>query len=235
MPAKQRVWGVDGCPGGWFAVSNYGDLVLESQFRELLQTIDAGRLYIDMPIGLPDDERQLEKRARQLLVGRGSSIFSVPCRQAVYANSYESACDINAKSVGKRLSKQAWFLCNKIKQIDTELRQHPSLSRRVLESHPELAFHLLSPSPLKHSKKSSAGISERLRVLSHHESYARQWYRAAKSKYPRKLLALDDIVDAMILMVVGSSPKQRLVVRDQSRDGFCIPIRMIVPAEKLIC
>ena len=183
-----------------------------------------------MPIGLPDTERQLERLARKHLSDRAGSIFSVPCRQAVYSASYESACDINAEITGKKLSKQSWYLCDKIKQIDILLRRHTPLRRRVMESHPELAYVIINGGPLQASKKSRAGVTERLGVLSQRLPDVSHLFSEAEQKFPRKVLALDDIVDALVLMVVATGVKKRLVAPGQSRDSYGIPIRMIVPA-----
>ena len=225
-----KVWGVDGCPGGWFAVSNHGDIVLEAEFAALLAVADRGRLYVDMPIGLPDSERQLERLVRKRLSVRPGSIFSVPCRQAVYSASYKSACDINAEITGKKLSKQSWYLCDKIRQIDILLRRRASLRRRVMESHPELAYAILNDGPLQASKKSRAGVTERLEVLSQRMPDVSRLFAEAEQRFPRKVLALDDIVDALVLMVVATGVKKRLVAPGECRDSYGIPIRMIVPA-----
>ena len=225
-----KVWGVDGCPGGWFAVSNDGDLCLETDFAALLEVADQGRLYVDMPIGLPDALRQLERMARGYRSVRAGSIFSVPCRQAVYAACYVSACDINLAVTGKKLSKQSWFLCKKIRQIDTLLRRHTSLRSRVIESHPELAYSILSEGLLLTSKKSRAGVVERLEVLSQRQPAVWQLFTRAEQSFSRKILGCDDIADALVLMVVGAGKKKRLVVPEQRRDSHGIPIRMIVPA-----
>ncbi|HCC46452.1 MAG TPA: hypothetical protein DEQ32_18770 [Gammaproteobacteria bacterium] len=224
-----KVWGVDGCPGGWFAVSSDGELSLASDFASLLQRLSSGRLYIDIPIGLPETERRLEGFIRRNKPIRSGSLFSVPCRPAVYADTYECACEINFSLTGKKLSKQSWFLCKKIKEVDDKLRRDDSMRRRVIESHPELAFAILKGSALEFSKKTLAGIQERLTILSTKHSQTEQIYALAVSTYPRKLLGRDDIVDALALLCVGLGKKRRLVVSGQRRDAFGIPIRMIVP------
>ena len=225
-----KVWGVDGCPGGWFAVSNDGDLRLETDFEALLEVTVKDRVYVDMPIGLPDAERQLEQLARRYRSVRAGSIFPVPCRQAIYTTSYHSASAINLAVTGKKLSKQSWFLCKKIRQIDTLLRRHKSLRSRVMESHPELTYSILSGGSLLTSKKRPAGVTERLKVLSQRLPIVRQLFTRAEHSFQRKVLGRDDIVDALALMVVATGKKKRLVVPAQLRDSHGIPIRMILPA-----
>ena len=224
------MWGVDGCPGGWFAVSNHGDLILETDFSGLLKTADKGRFYVDMPIGLPDSKRHLERIARSFKAVRSGSIFPVPCRRAVYAECYESACEINLLITGKKLSKQSWFLCKKIKQIDVLLRQETSLRDRVIESHPELAYSFIGKGLPLRSKKTREGVVCRLELLSQRHLAVWDLFTQAKQTFPRKVLGLDDIVDALILMTVGTGRKKCLVWPTQRQDSYGIPIRMIVPA-----
>jgi len=56
-------------------------------------------ILIDILIDLKNggsEERYLDIKARKLLKIRKSSIFPVPCREAVYAESYEKACKIRS-------------------------------------------------------------------------------------------------------------------------------------------
>lgn len=55
-----------------------------------------------------DGERLSDTGAREILKTRKSSIFPVPCREAVYAETYEKACEVNERLTGKHISKQAW-------------------------------------------------------------------------------------------------------------------------------
>ena len=224
------LWGVDGCRAGWFAFSSTGEHKLVRSFEELLDAIPTGRLYIDMPMGLTDDKpRRLESLARALLKGKASSVFSVPSRSAVYTDGYTQACKINEKRFGLKFSIQAWNICPKIKQVDAALRGHAPLCRRLFESHPELVFQGLAGGPLAAGKKTSEGIEARLQILERYQPRARLRYAEVLDRYPRKLVARDDILDAMVLAVLGSVPRKSLRDNQQARDGFGIPIRMMVP------
>ena len=65
---------------------------------------------IDMPIGLANvdlTERNCEMLTRKILSKkRKPSLFSVPCREAIYASSYEEANQINKEIIKKGISKQ---------------------------------------------------------------------------------------------------------------------------------
>lgn len=224
------VWGVDGCRGGWVAISSQREYLVAEDFRTLTRLIAVGRIYIDMPVGLTDDQpRRLEFLARSLLSGRSSSVFPVPCRSAVYANTYREACRINEARFGKKISLQAWNICPKIREIDVVLAKHPALQRRIFESHPELAFQVLNQGPLKFEKRSVEGAEERLNIVRPFLPGANVLLTDILKRYPRKTVARDDILDAMVLAVVGTRSKRRIAVRKQARDGRGIPIRMMLP------
>jgi predicted RNase H-like nuclease len=204
-------------------------LELFGSFRVLLQAHPLKTIYVDIPMGLPDNfARDLESQARKLLPGRSGSLFPVPCREAVYASSYEEACKTNSEHLGKKLSKQTWNICPKIREVDKLLCSDASLQERVKESHPELAFYLLSPDGPHHSKKTRDGIEERLNVLASYYPPVHEYYDLALGKYTRKLVARDDVLDAMVLMVLGIVDK--IVLEGSSgKDERGLKIRMTLP------
>ena len=78
-------------------------------------------ILIDIPIGLKtggSGERLSDLGARSILKARKSSIFPVPCREAIYAKTYKEACEVNERLTGKRISKQAWNIVPKIRDVD---------------------------------------------------------------------------------------------------------------------
>ncbi|MGV0034159.1 MAG: DUF429 domain-containing protein [Candidatus Azotimanducaceae bacterium WSBS_2022_MAG_OTU7] len=221
--------GVDGCAGGWLLATIGQPLELFSSFSDLLQAHPAKSLLVDIPMGLPDNvARDIESQARKLLPGRSGSLFPVPCRQAVYASSYGEACKTNARYLGKKLSKQTWNICPKIREVDQLLCNDASLQARLSEAHPELAFYLLSSAGPHHSKKTPDGIAERLSILSSYYEPVYEYYARALDQYPRKLVARDDVLDAMILMVLGGVDST-VLVDSSGKDERGLEIRMTVP------
>jgi predicted RNase H-like nuclease len=115
-------------------------------------------IAVDMPIGLPDrvsrGGRGPEQAIRPLLGERRSSVFSIPSRDAVHAepgpfaslaaayDAHTRACEIARQTSDppRGISIQAFFLFDKIREIDGLLRADMALSERVIESHPEFAF-----------------------------------------------------------------------------------------------
>lgn len=187
------------------------------------------RIFIDMPIGLPDQEpgRDCDQELRKAL-GRGfsSSVFSPPCREALYAADYQTASQVNARQTGKKLSIQSWNLIPKIRQLDEILQEYPAWRNSVFESHPEWLFQLagyefdeisgariqpsnkkLKPRPLRYKKKSKEGIQERLRRLAGEIDNAYEVFAEALNRYQRKDVAKDDILDAMILAVMAQKSR----------------------------
>jgi len=141
--------GIDGCRAGWLICSADGAGIewmlarTSSELRVALLRFE--RVFIDMPIGLPDQEpgRDCDQELRRALGwGFSSSVFSPPCREALYATDYPSASQINARQTGKKLSIQSWNLIPKIRQLDEILQHENRLRDRIFESHPEWLFQL---------------------------------------------------------------------------------------------
>ena len=81
-------------------------------------------ILVDIPIGLRQNgnlERLCDKEARKVLGNRKSSVFPVPCRNAVYQSTYQEASSINFQLTGKYISKQSWFISGRIRQVDERL------------------------------------------------------------------------------------------------------------------
>jgi len=205
--------GVDGCRGGWFIVQlgnrHTWNIELTNHIEALTATIDKSRLtLIDIPIGLLDGggpHRLCDQEARRALgAPRAASVFPVPSRSAVYARSYEQACRLNLQRLGKKLSKQSWNISAKIQEIDQLLQQQKRFAGKLRESHPEIDFWALNnKSPMRFNKKKQPGREERLALLTRYLPQAADILKCAMDKYPRKQLASDDVLDAMVLAVTA--------------------------------
>ncbi|MBD3903295.1 DUF429 domain-containing protein [Chryseobacterium sp. Ch-15] len=202
-----KLVGIDGCRFGWVAVSlNDRSASLFKNLNDLVNFYDDESLFLlDMPIGLPGKmiERTCETTARkELSTKRKSSVFPIPCREAVYAENYETASLINRDFIQKGISKQTWFICAKIKELDQLLLQNERLRSRFKESHPELAFHYLNHRvSMGFNKKTEAGQQERLFVLSKFFQNIDVIYENTINNFMRKDVAKDDVIDALCLAV----------------------------------
>ncbi len=228
--ADRSFVGVDGCRGGWVACPSNGPIRLFPGFAELVDSYPGATFLVDIPQGLTQAvERDLESVIRARLPGQTSSVFPVPSREAVYADSFEEACRINKRNHGKKLSLQAWYICPKIREVDQALLRTPSWQRRIYESHPELCFRGMSDGRILAPKKTKEGQSERLGLLREHID-ADAVFEQAVADYPRKLVAKDDILDAMVLMLVAAAGYV-LLRGDVRRDEKGLAIRLACPRQ----
>lgn len=225
------VAGVDGCRAGWIAaLLNLNSGAWCFHFAASLAAIaDAPQrpkiIAVDMPMGLLEQAepggRACERAARKLLKGKTSSVFAVPVRAVLAAPSYGHALAANRASSDHRLglSKQAWHLVPKMRELDGLLASHPPLRRRVFEAHPELAFARLNGgAPIPASKKAEEGRRARLALL------AAAGFRRAEAQWTehrdaqrlrRNDVADDDAYDALAVCVTAR--------RIAERDAIVLP------------
>jgi predicted RNase H-like nuclease len=166
-----------------------------------------------------------------MLGAKSSSVFPVPCRAAVYADDYGLACAENQAHYGKKISRQAWNICPKIREMNQFLQDNSGSPGIVGESHPELVFAMLAGKVLISSKKSEIGIRQRLATLGRYKGGGADVYDAALDKYLRKDVARDDVVDAMALQIAAENAVElNLNEQQQTGDGG-IRVEMHVPSQ----
>lgn len=198
--------GIDGCRIGWILITftdgeekyqiidNNEDLIATFEYYD--------RIFIDMPIGLEDEEytRDCDRLLRKELGAEyAPSVFSPPIRPALDAPSYAEANMTSFEWTEKKLSLQAWNITPKIKLIDKLLRENEELRTKVFESHPELLFQKLNGGMIFQKKNLKKGIRHRLELLRAEEPIADDFFREIKEEYRRSDVGEDDIVDAMAL------------------------------------
>ena len=205
--------GVDSCKKGWFVVAlnvslNWEVGVFEDFSKVVAKYSSFDNLLIDIPIGLPTmGSRLCDAEARKILGRRGTSVFTVPCRKAVYSAGYEEACNVNLEINGKKLSKQTWNIIPKIKQLEKFLVSNTYYLNKIRESHPEICFWALAGKrPMQNSKKTDYGITERLDIMKKIFPKAEILFNHSKYKFKRSEVSKDDIVDAMALCLSASKP-----------------------------
>ena len=178
-----------------------------SNLESLLSNLPEKYLVlIDIPIGLPKKESRLcDRLAREKLGPRRSSVFTVPCRESVYAKNYKEACHTNLRFLEKKISIQAWNICPKIRETDLLLQKHPELAEQWLEAHPELAFQALNHGiPLSYPKKKPEGFLERLNLLKNFHKYIKRWFQQNRNIISSQSAASDDFLDAFALCLAAS-------------------------------
>jgi predicted RNase H-like nuclease len=235
--------GVDGCRGGWLAVklSLFSDWEV-NLFRSFAQLWEkhaaAALILVDIPIGLRQgsstkgsrerQERRCDKEARKLLGFRRASVFRVPCRPAVYAESYDQAITKNEKLTGTRIFKATWNIVGKIREVDELLSSNPEARESVREIHPELCFWSLNRCrPLQYPKRQENGYKERLDILQ--SIYPPAKNIVGSANYSRKEVKQDDILDALgaaITAKIGFDNLSSLPPHPE-RDSQGLPMEMV--------
>lgn len=246
--------GVDGCKAGWIAVIR-NDAGTNAQvfasFAEVLAAMpDDAVVAVDMPIGLPDfttrGGRGPEALVRPLLGQRQSSVFSIPSRAAVHAETAafsdieawhaahrrSSAVAMQTSEPPRGVSIQAFGIFSKIREIDALMIARPELRERVIESHPEVAFWRLNggqamglPKKIKGSVN-PAGMEERKTLLARngHE-------RSFLDQAPPRGAAADDFLDACAMMLIAERHRHgetRSFPSPPGRDSHGIPVAIWV-------
>jgi predicted RNase H-like nuclease len=199
---KFKLAGIDGCRGGWAAlfcgagfsnielhvVKNWTDL-------DLRNTIAA----VDMPIGLSEDgDRLCDAAARKYLGSKSSSIFKMPARGALKFKSYADANAWSKKKGFGGISKQAWNLMPKVRELDICVRR--DAKNYIYETHPELAFARLANGQALPGKKTGAGFKARLKLL---EQAGVKKVERFMEQFPARILGPDDILDAAVLLTTA--------------------------------
>lgn len=171
-----RIAGVDGTPGGWAVVINdHGSLRIR-QAKSLTDIVndcsDFDIIAIDIPMGLLGvyeiGGRAFDRSARRLLGRpRGSSVFPAPVRSTLDAGSWQEACAVSRQSgpQGKAVTKQAFAILPKIREVDALLQQRDELRHILHEVHPEVSFAELAGQPMVYRKSSRLGREERRQAL----------------------------------------------------------------------
>lgn len=243
--------GVDGCKAGWIVVRrDPGASPSVSVFPTFAMLVDAlpadAVVAVDMPIGLPDHSRRggrgPEALVRPLLGQRQSSVFAIPSRAALYADT-DDFTTVEAWYVAHRrasevakttsdpprgVSIQAFGIFAKIREIDSLLISGPELRGRIFESHPEVAFCRLNDGQAMSLPKkikgvvNPAGMAERKALLCRH-GYEKNFLDGA----PPKGAAADDFLDAAVMMLIAgriASGEAQPFPDPPLTDRFGIPV-----------
>jgi predicted RNase H-like nuclease len=181
------VTGIDGCAGGWVAVTlsagaDAGAGAPPAVSVTVASTLDglgldlglgldgAGVIGIDMPLGLlAAGWRTADLLARRALGRRGSCVFAIPPRPVWEQPAYADANHSCRELTGRGMSIQAWGLRGKLLEADAFRRAAvPPLCEALplYEVHPELSFAALAGgAPLADSKHTRAGLTARRGLL----------------------------------------------------------------------
>ena len=166
---------------------------------------------VDMPLGLlaGRERRACDLAARKLLGKKRSSVFFTPPRECLDATDYEQV-----RTQG--MSLQTFYILPKIRELDSLAK--PADQSWLGEAHPELAYHTRSSLVLA-KKRTALGREQRQGILRGIGSpfILEEW----SGQFLRKDVALDDLLDAAILLEVARSRTQCVasMVGDGTKDA----------------
>ncbi len=230
-------YGVDGCRGGWVYASITADKVAFGTVTELTDLVDRARsgspIFVDIPIGLRDSSgtgRKCDVEGRRLLrPHRTSSIFNAPIRAILDEPQYEVANEASKRLSGKGLTKQTFAIIPKIREVDQLMAASTKAREMVREVHPEVCFYGLSGSyPMAHNKKTKEGFQARLDLLCRFLPGAQKAVEQALSHYPRKIVAADDILDALVCAITAQmSAYWKTVPAEPEKDSKGLAMEMV--------
>ena len=160
----------------------------------------------------------------------GSSIFEVPCRQAVNAENKGAAREQNIAILGKSLSEQTLGITKVIRQVDEFLQQNSQWKNRLVESHPEFCFSKLNSNrPVLENKSTNEGQQKRLDILERYYPSAREVVEKFLADVPYRK-KIDDVIDALCLAVTGMIGLEsgfKTIPEDPMKDEQGILMQMV--------
>jgi len=223
------VLGADGCKGGAWVVAvinGEGELSWHAAadttaLLELADEYEADAVALDVPIGLAPlgATRSCDVLARQRLGARRSSVFAAPPREVLSCSTYAEA-----RPLAPSLSAQAFGLVPRIREVDELLRAQPAeVHRRVVESHPEVAFASMAAGQFDlATKKSAAGALQRIALLE----------ELLPEPLPHDVppfALLDDALDAAACaMVAHRWARGEAEVLGNQTDPLGLPMRIVI-------
>lgn len=230
-----KTLGLDGCRAGWIAISldeetaGYWLLESDDELGEFFEEFD--RIFIDVPIGLNDEEyvRQCDEELREVLgPDYKDSVFNPPIRPALHAPTYAEASMISYETTGKKISIQAWNITPNIRVVDQYLQQNEELQEKIFESHPELLFQKLNGgNSILQKKATKKGLRHRLGLLKEQSKFADDFFRDIKEEYRRNQVDEDDIVDSMVLALYANrslDEELKTLPEDPPTDSTGLPM-----------
>ena len=232
-----HAYGVDGCKVGWlYARISAGVVGIGTVARlcDLVQIVPSGsHIFVDIPIGLRDDSgvaRLCDQQARRLLSPlRNSSVFSAPIRSITGIKDYGQANSESKRLSGKGLSKQTYNITPKILEVDQLMNSNAEAREMIREVHPEVCFYgLAGCRPMRQGKKTKDGFAERLALLASLQPGIVQVVESTLARYPRKMVAPDDILDALVCAVTASMAEHwKTVPSVPEIDSKGLPMEMV--------
>ena len=228
--------GIDGYINGWCCCIIHDGVRIElhKNLTTLFENIGINNLtLIDMPVGLSSKnfERFIDFKLRTYLPkNKKSSVFTAPCREAVFSNDYNSAKKANQIITNRSISIQSWNISKKIKELDGFLISQKKNKLTIKESHPEFCFvNLNNNNPLIHNKKTKDGYNERLSILIRSSEGIEMVVKKSIEKFKKEKVKKDDILDSIVLALTSKYWQKngsRTITQNPEKDEMGIPFEI---------
>ena len=138
-------------------------------------------------------------------------MFPAPIRAVLREKDYAAALRRSRALTGKGLSRQAFAIVPKIREVDVLMRGNRRARELVREVHPEVCFWAFAGGMnMKHRKKRGEGFAERMWLLEKLLPGAHDAGMEALGAFKRQDVARDDIADALVATATASSPPSTL-------------------------
>lgn len=235
--------GADWASNGWVAAELDEENDLSAGFYPTIWNLwhdcrdEADQILVDVPIGLPANERRAcDREAKAYLGDRRASVFWTPIRDAVYADDVEDAREVQTDVLDHSISNQAWAIVPRIREVDVFLRKNENACDVVRECHPEVCFRALSDGEPVGPKSDGDGLDARKRVLESTRHLDRgDCERAVETltepSYAR-LATVDDVLDAVVLAVTATrvaDGEYATLPADPPSDEAGLPMEIVSP------
>lgn len=204
--------GVDWADGCWVVVKTGDETLITTEpsflnvWHEHGRTDDVASILVDIPIGLPDSgSRSCDEEAADSLGARRSSVYSIPGRDVVETDDYDTAQKRNGGSLGS----QTWWLFPRIREVDIFLQEYDDATEKIYESHPEICYNEFAGESLPR-KNTEDGRRRRLEVLEEdsalHEEVSERVDKCERNAMWHHRISknrLDDVLDAGVLALTA--------------------------------
>ncbi len=200
-----EIAGADGCRSGWVVVRRTGSGPVQAEIlpdaTTLIRSVTPSHLLlVDVPMGLTEaGPRRADRMARRFLGWpRMTSVFSAPIRPVLEAKNYSDASRVRRDVEDKGMSRQAWGITPKIREMDIAIREFDPGQSMVREGHPEVSFKAWAGNPMRNAKKKPAGRAERERLIAAH--FGEDLIQGLWPQLRGRGVAKDDLVDALAML-----------------------------------